>query len=512
MARLTYLTPLVVGVLALAGCPGDDSPPQETDSEGDSSSGTTMSPTTTPTTMTMTGADSTSTGEPETSDSTTTDEPPACDPECAADECCVEGICFDAPSPTCDPPCDPALGETCEFVEGTDVCGAEPETFCSGLCAGGWADGNYDQCINDAGEPDTMLCPEGHTCISGPGNETACSLGGCEEGNACSCPEPPDLTPGSAPAVCSDVTGDGTPECSLSCENDEPCPAGMSCFGGFVCIWPIPQPQAGYKNCSHTAFTCQIGEDCLQDGDMMTPATWAVCSQPGCATEMDCTFAPPSTGDAPVTCGDPTMMGGASTCYLDCSMGQTCPDGMSCTADSWCAWTAGDTVFYDDFQTADFSMGWTVVDVDGQVPADPVSFINDAWIVSDAYDGGAGANLAAYSNSWYSPAGQADDWMISPQIMIGPNARVEWFSRAQDPAYPDGFEVYVSTAGGDVADFTDPAIFTIANEAATGDYVYHQVDLAAAGYADQMIYLAWRNNSNDQFVLLVDDVAVYNLP
>jgi hypothetical protein len=41
----------------------------------------------------------------------------------------------------------------------------------------------------------------------------------------------------------------------------------------------------------------------------------------------DCPAAP-ATGDAPVACGDIGL--GADSCYLDCSAGQTCPDGMLC--------------------------------------------------------------------------------------------------------------------------------------------------------------------------------------
>lgn len=503
MARLTYITPLVLGALALAGCPGDDGGQT---SETDASTGTT-GPAPTTTTDPTVDPDST-TGDPDPS-TTTGDPPPMCEPACEGDEpCCVEGLCFPSLPPACDPPCEGDF--ECQYSEGEDACNQMAATECVdvSLCQDGWGEGSYDQCINDAGEPDSSLCPAGSICIQGPDNQTTCSAQECTE--QCDCPEPPDS--GDATVTCGSVTNDEINDCYLSCENDETCPAGMTCLGDTLCVFAIPLPQSGYRNCSHTGFTCQIGEDCLQDGDMMTPSTWAVCSQPGCTTEMDCSFEAPSSGDAPVTCGDPTGGMGADRCYLDCAMGQTCPDGMSCRDGSWCAWDAGTTLFYDDFQTADFSAGWTITDVDMQTPNMQVDFINDAWIVSDVYDGGGGSNLAAYSHSYYTPAGQSDDWMISPQIMIGPNARVEWFSRAQDPNFPDGFEVRVSTAGTDVMDFDPMPIFSIPNEAATGDYIYHSVDLAAAGYADEQIHLAWRNNSTDEFVLLVDDIAVVDFP
>ena len=49
--------------------------------------------------------------------------------------------------------------------------------------------------------------------------------------------------------------------------------------------------------------------------------------------------------------------------------------------------------------------------------------------------------------------------------------------------------------------------FTLIN-VDTGANEGYSIDLAAEGYTDQTIYLAWRNNSDDMYVLLVDDIAV----
>jgi len=55
----------------------------------------------------------------------------------------------------------------------------------------------------------------------------------------------------------------------------------------------------------------------------------------GCKDVCDC-FAPPATGTAPVVC-DTIVAGGEFGCALDCSDGQTCPDGMMCY-DNLCFW------------------------------------------------------------------------------------------------------------------------------------------------------------------------------
>jgi hypothetical protein len=116
-------------------------------------------------------------------------------------------------------------------------------------------------------------------------------------------------------------------------------------------------------------------------------------------------------------------------------------------------------------------------------------------------------NYGAYSTSWYEPVGMADDWLVTPQITLGPSSDLSWETWAPDAAYPDGYEVRISTAGPDVAGFmANPALFTIADEAST--FTSHTVDLAAAGYMNEAVYIAFRNNSNDEFVLVVDDVQV----
>ncbi|MCX4240385.1 hypothetical protein [Paraliomyxa miuraensis] len=59
------------------------------------------------------------------------------------------------------------------------------------------------------------------------------------------------------------------------------------------------------------------------------------CSIRGCRDTCDC-FDPPTTGTAPVIC-ETILAGGETACGLDCSAGQTCPDGMEC-ASGLCFW------------------------------------------------------------------------------------------------------------------------------------------------------------------------------
>ncbi len=152
----------------------------------------------------------------------------------------------------------------------------------------------------------------------------------------------------------------------------------------------------------------------------------------------------------------------------------------------------------------DFSNGipntFTLVNVDGKTPNTNVGYVNNAW-VARTIDG----NGLAVSTSWYTPVGAADDWMITPSISItSANTYLVWKAGAPDQSYPDGYEVLISTTGNTVADFTNPPAYTNPGESAP--FVTRVLDLSS--YSGQSVYIAFRNNSNDQFLLYVDDILV----
>lgn len=158
--------------------------------------------------------------------------------------------------------------------------------------------------------------------------------------------------------------------------------------------------------------------------------------------------------------------------------------------------------------TGNLPAGWAQYNVDGLTPASNMSFMGtNAWVVRGPSS--TGASNAACSTSWYNPAGQSDDWMVTPQISVPATDPVLSFTaKAPDQNYPDGVKVYVSTTGNTVADFTG-APFMVIN-AAPGDFTTFGASLSA--YAGQQVYIAFRNNSNDKFLLYVDDIAVQSLP
>lgn len=87
-------------------------------------------------------------------------------------------------------------------------------------------------------------------------------------------------------------------------------------------------PLVPYPACDPDGAPCPRGyTDCIVESD--PPVSW--CSH-WCVHQDDCE--PPLTGDAPAICR-------GHDCMLDCTDGQTCPDGMVCAMvfdDARCGW------------------------------------------------------------------------------------------------------------------------------------------------------------------------------
>lgn len=162
--------------------------------------------------------------------------------------------------------------------------------------------------------------------------------------------------------------------------------------------------------------------------------------------------------------------------------------------------------------TYPFAPGWLLRNVDNRTPAASVAYVNDAWEVREDFNFNV-AQCAAFSTSWYTPAGAADDWMWTPAIALPASSTLSWRAVTYDPSYRDGYEVRVMTSpdvptggtgviGNQLTNSTQ--MFSVAAE--NSSWTPHSVSLAA--YAGQTVYVGFHNNSNDKFLLLIDDVTV----
>ncbi|MCX8523387.1 choice-of-anchor J domain-containing protein [Chryseobacterium formosus] len=153
---------------------------------------------------------------------------------------------------------------------------------------------------------------------------------------------------------------------------------------------------------------------------------------------------------------------------------------------------------------------WTVIDADGLTPAASVNFITNGWnrinrLGTEGNFGGPAGNYAAMSTSWYSPAGTSNDWLISPTVPIsGASPTLYWDAKSQDTTYLDGYKVMLSPNGGNtIADFT---VELYSNTGENSTWTSRAANLTP--YIGQNVRFAFVNNSNDKFMLLVDNIKV----
>lgn len=161
--------------------------------------------------------------------------------------------------------------------------------------------------------------------------------------------------------------------------------------------------------------------------------------------------------------------------------------------------------------TYTFAPGFFLRNVDNRTPNASVSYVNEAWERREDFQSNV-ADSVAFSNSYYTPVGNADDFMWTPAQTILPNTTLLWNAKAYDPLYADGYEVRIMTAtpptggtgviGNQVTNST--VLFSTAAESSS--WVAHSVPLSA--YTGQTVYIGFRNNSNDKFILVIDDIEL----
>jgi len=140
---------------------------------------------------------------------------------------------------------------------------------------------------------------------------------------------------------------------------------------------------------------------------------------------------------------------------------------------------------------------WVLANVDGLTPDDPdlASMADSAWIVLNSTTFGS---KIAMGVSYYTAAGNTNDWMILPQVTLGNTSKLKWdaMSLTSSGDYPDSYKVWLSTTTQNVAGCTN-LLLSVEDEAwritapTPGLGVQsHEVDLSA--FAGQPVYIAFQ--------------------
>ncbi len=120
------------------------------------------------------------------------------------------------------------------------------------------------------------------------------------------------------------------------------------------------------------------------------------------------------------------------------------------------------------------------------------------------------------ATSWFAPVGQASNWLeFGPITLPATGGHIEWMYKIQDNAFRDGYKIRVNTTSLNASDFTDPAIYSIGDNAAStnGDTTWTQAPGAdMSAYAGQQVYIAFEHDANDMFIIWIDNIIVIEGP
>ncbi len=172
----------------------------------------------------------------------------------------------------------------------------------------------------------------------------------------------------------------------------------------------------------------------------------------------------------------------------------------------------GQVVYYEGFDNG-LPADYKTYDLDGFTPNPNVNqgFKGAGWLVLPT----SGTTRAAYSTSWYATAATSNDWLVTKGIAIpsvavpGDKMMLVWAEQTSNVNFPDGYVVYVNETDQKTTSFTT-TLYTSLPSQTSGTLRYRTIDLSA--YTGKTIYIAFVNNTHDGEFLILDDIAVVELP
>src|SRR5574344_402862 len=129
----------------------------------------------------------------------------------------------------------------------------------------------------------------------------------------------------------------------------------------------------------------------------------------------------------------------------------------------------------------------------------------EAWSVQPAYGNPA---PGVVSTSWFTTANDANRWLVTDAIVVPGTGYVFALEAAcHEIAYPDGFQLRVSTTKRDSQSFFSTVVLNVnACDTNFTEYSFNLDD-----YAGDTVYVAIVQNSSDRNFLIVDNIRVCRL-
>lgn len=121
------------------------------------------------------------------------------------------------------------------------------------------------------------------------------------------------------------------------------------------------------------------------------------------------------------------------------------------------------------------------------------------------------------TTSFFATSGTSNDWVsFGPITIPASGASLSWKHNYIDPAFRDGYKVFINTKGIGAANFTGSALFSVTdNDASTAAdtvsspyLVFYSRTASLNSWAGKQIYLGFQHKAKDQYLLGIDDILI----
>ena len=154
--------------------------------------------------------------------------------------------------------------------------------------------------------------------------------------------------------------------------------------------------------------------------------------------------------------------------------------------------------FFDGFENGLGS--WTVIRNGGGDNSSGTDWAQNSPNFSSGNVSPHTGTYVAMSRSWNNSAYSVDNWLITPQVTLDGTLK---FWALDDGRYHEHYDVYVSTTGNSLTDFS------LYYEPGNASDTWTQVTVDLSSFNGASGYIALRHTDTDQDYLLIDDFGIY---
>ncbi len=168
---------------------------------------------------------------------------------------------------------------------------------------------------------------------------------------------------------------------------------------------------------------------------------------------------------------------------------------------------AQNVIFSHNFEGDSPFLGFKLENIDRATPSDTNwKTLADSAFIARKTDASSGKS--AIATSAYSTSKTANDWLITPSIRLGKASKLTFSYKSLTASKSDKLEVYISTTepttGGCIL---NPVLQQyISNQ--TAEFENASIDLAAAGYSNQKVFIGFRYNTLNGDKIALDNLKV----